>query len=96
MKITEKHTKNNIRLPVINVFNALSSELGTLTTAWPLSKWGIDLMGPFHKGACQVKFLIVAVDYFTKCIKAEPLAKITTTNAIKFFTKNILSRFGVP
>jgi hypothetical protein len=43
-----------------------------------------------------MKFLIVVVDYFTKWIEAEPHAKITTINVIKFFKKNIMSRFGVP
>jgi len=42
-----------------------------------------------------VKFLIVVVDYFTKRIEAEALDQTTTTNVIKFFKKNILSRFGV-
>jgi len=36
------------------------------------------------------------VDYLTKWIEAELLAKITPANAIKLFNKNILSRFGVP
>jgi len=40
--------------------------------------------------------LIVVVDYFTKWIKAETLAKIRTTNVIKFCKKNILPKFGVP
>lgn len=56
----------------------------------------MDPLGPFHKGVGQVKFLIVAVDYFTKWFEAEVLAKITTSNVIKFFKKNILSRFGIP
>lgn len=42
-----------------------------------------------------MKFLIVAVDHFTKWIEEDPLAKIMTANAVKFFKKNILSRFGV-
>jgi len=79
-----------------DVFNAPSSELGPLTMAWPFSKWDIDLLGPFHKRGGQVKFLIVVVDYLTKWIEAELLAKITPANGIKFFNKNILSRFGVP
>jgi len=69
------------------VFNAPSSELGALSMAWPFVKWDIDLLGPFHKGVSQEKFLIMAVDYLTKWIEAEPLAKITTTIAIKFFIK---------
>jgi len=32
-----------------------------------------------------VKFLIMAKDYFTKRIEVEPLAKMTTTDAMTFF-----------
>jgi len=76
-------------------FNAPSSELGALTTPWPFARWGMDLLGPFHKGAGQVKFLIVAIDYFAKWIEADPLAKISAANVIKFFKTNILSKFSV-
>ncbi|GJW04950.1 reverse transcriptase domain-containing protein [Tanacetum coccineum] len=33
---------------------------------WPFYKWGIDIAGPFPEGPGKVKFLIVAMDYFTK------------------------------
>ncbi|GKF73585.1 reverse transcriptase domain-containing protein, partial [Tanacetum coccineum] len=33
--------------------------------------WGIDIAGPFPEGPGKVKFLIVAVDYFTKWIEAK-------------------------
>nr|GFB71421.1 reverse transcriptase domain-containing protein [Tanacetum cinerariifolium] len=38
---------------------------------------GIDIVGPFPKGPEKVKFLIVAMDYFTKWIEAKPVATIT-------------------
>ncbi|GJY09719.1 reverse transcriptase domain-containing protein [Tanacetum coccineum] len=37
---------------------------------WPFYKWGIDIAGPFLEGPGKVKFLIVAIDYFTKWIEA--------------------------
>ncbi|KAL0410993.1 UNVERIFIED_CONTAM: hypothetical protein Slati_3689000 [Sesamum latifolium] len=40
-------------------------------------QWGIDIVGPFPLAAGQRKFLLVAVDYFTKWVEAEPLARIT-------------------
>jgi len=43
---------------------------------WPFAKWGIDILGPFPLGRGQTKFMIVAVDYFTKWIEAEALTKI--------------------
>ncbi|GKD09877.1 reverse transcriptase domain-containing protein [Tanacetum coccineum] len=39
--------------------------LTPITSPWPFYKWGIDIAGPFPEGPDKVKFLIVAVDYFT-------------------------------
>nr|KYP55833.1 hypothetical protein KK1_002058 [Cajanus cajan] len=36
------------------------------------------------------------VDYFTKWIKASPLAKITVKNVQKFTWKNVICRYGFP
>lgn len=44
----------------------------------------------------QIKYLIVAMDYFTKWIDVEALENITTANILKFFKRNILNKFGVP
>ncbi|KAL0416776.1 UNVERIFIED_CONTAM: hypothetical protein Slati_3509500 [Sesamum latifolium] len=59
-------------------------------------QWGIDIVGPFPLAAGQRKFLLVAVDYFTKWVEAEPLARITEGEVIKFIWKNIICRFGIP
>ena len=40
--------------------------------------------------------MIVAIDYFTKWIETESLAKITERNARIFVRKNIFCRFGIP
>jgi hypothetical protein len=40
--------------------------------------------------------LIVATDYFTKWVEAEPLARITDSESRKFVWKNIITRFGIP
>nr|GEV09714.1 hypothetical protein [Tanacetum cinerariifolium] len=37
----------------------------------------IDIARPFPKGPSKVKFLMVAIDYFTKWIEAKPVATIT-------------------
>nr|KYP61843.1 Pol polyprotein [Cajanus cajan] len=56
----------------------------------------MDILGPFPPAKDQLKFLLVAIDYFTKWIEACPLAKITTKNVRKFTWKNIICRFGIP
>ena len=43
-----------------------------------------------------MKFLVVGIDYFTKWVEAEPLAKITQQNVKNFAWKNIVCRFRVP
>jgi len=48
-----------------------------LLSPWPFAKWGMDILDPFSPGKGQVKFLIVAVDYYTKWIEAKPLTTIT-------------------
>ncbi|GJS97176.1 reverse transcriptase domain-containing protein [Tanacetum coccineum] len=45
-------------------------KLTPITSPWTFYKWGIDIAGPFPKGPGKVKFLIVAMDYFTKWIEA--------------------------
>ncbi|XP_058774357.1 uncharacterized protein LOC131648633 [Vicia villosa] len=72
------------------------NELKSLSSPWPFAWWGMDLLGPFVTGSNQNKYIIVAVDYFTKCIEAEPLAKITSLNVLRVYKRNILVRFGVP
>ncbi|GJZ41786.1 reverse transcriptase domain-containing protein [Tanacetum coccineum] len=52
-------------------------KLNPITSPWPFYKWGIDIAGPFPEGPDKVKFLIVAMDYFTKWIEAKPVATIT-------------------
>lgn len=46
--------------------------------------------------AGQRKFLLVAVDYFSKWVEAEPLAQITEREVLNFLWKNIVCRYGIP
>ncbi|GJV71870.1 putative ribonuclease H-like domain-containing protein [Tanacetum coccineum] len=41
-------------------------KLSPITSTWPFYKWGIEIVGPFPEGPGKVKFLIVAINYFTK------------------------------
>ncbi|GJZ92233.1 reverse transcriptase domain-containing protein [Tanacetum coccineum] len=58
--------------------------LTLITSPWPFYKWGIDIAGPFPEGPGKVKFLIVAIDYFTKWIEAKAVATITDNQVKKF------------
>nr|GEV60393.1 reverse transcriptase domain-containing protein [Tanacetum cinerariifolium] len=69
--------------------------LTSITAPWPFYKWGIDIAGPFLEGPGKVKFLIVAMDYFTKWIEAKAMATITGGQVKKFVWDNIVCRFGI-
>ncbi|XP_047178526.1 uncharacterized protein LOC124845470 [Vigna umbellata] len=71
----QEHGKN-LNLPPV--------ELHSLMSPWPFAQWGMDIVGPFPVGRAQKKFLLVAIDYFTKWIEAEPLATITAARVQKF------------
>jgi hypothetical protein len=63
---------------------------------WPLQRWGLDLLGPLPLAQGNLKYVVVAVEYFSKWIEAKLLATITSTMVQKFFWQNIVCRFGVP
>lgn len=69
--------------------------LHNISSPWPFCQWGIDIMGPFLEAPGRLN-MVVAVDYFTKWIEAEPLACISGRHMINFVWKNIMMRFGTP
>uniref|UniRef100_A0A2N9INV2 Uncharacterized protein n=1 Tax=Fagus sylvatica TaxID=28930 RepID=A0A2N9INV2_FAGSY len=79
-----------------NIPRAPPEEITPMTSPWPFAQWGLDIMGPFPVGTKQAKFLVVAIDYFTKWVEAEPLATITEKNVKNFVWKGVICRFGIP
>ncbi|XP_073132802.1 uncharacterized protein [Henckelia pumila] len=55
-----------------------------VVAACPFDQWGMDIVGPFPVSTGQRKFLLVPVDYFSKWVEAEPLAKITEKEVLSF------------
>ena len=86
-RIYQEHAKIS-RLP--------SEPLTSITSPWPFQQWGLDILGPLPIGKGQCKFIIVAVDYFTKWVEAEPLATIIEQKIRNFVWRAIICRFGIP
>ena len=61
-KIFQEHAK---------VSHLPSEPLTLVTSPWLFQQWGLDILGPLPPGKSQCKFVIVAVDYFTKWAEAE-------------------------
>ena len=86
-RICQEHAKIS-RLP--------SEPLTLITSPWPFQQLGLDILGPLPIGKGQCKFIIVAVDYFTKWVEAEPLATIIEQKIRNFVWRAIICRFGIP
>lgn len=57
--------------------------------------WGINLMEKLPRARENHEYLIVAVDYFSKWIKAKPLAAPTEENTLNFLYDFILCQYGI-
>ena len=66
--------------------NATATYLGNhpMVAPWPFAQWGIDILSPFPMGTRKMKFFVVGIDYFTKWVEAEPMARITEQNVRSF------------
>ena len=54
-----------------------------------------DLVGPFKTARGGLTHLLVAVDKYTKWVKARPIKKLDGPTTVKFVTE-IVIRFGIP
>jgi ribonuclease HI len=73
-----------------------SSLTQLIQPTWPLQRWGLDLLGPLPPVQGNLRYVVVAIEYFSKWIEAKPLATITSVTVQKFFWQNIVCHFGVP
>ena len=73
------------------------SELHALTSPWPFSVWGIDIIGKISpKSSSGHEYILVATDYFTKWVEAASYTRLTAAKVAKFIRSHIIYRYGVP
>jgi transposase InsO family protein len=64
---------------------------------WSFHGWGLDFIGQIHPLSSKGhRFVLVAMDYFTKWIEAVPLKNMTHKEVIEFITEHIIHRFNIP
>ena len=70
--------------------------LNVLSSPWPFSMWGIDMIGKIEpKASNGHHFILVAIDYFTKWVEAASYASVTKQVVVKFIKNQIICRYGV-
>ena len=92
MEFTEKCDKCQRFAPISK---AHPEALTMITSPWPYVVWGIDLIGQLPKERGSIQYVVVAMDYFTKCVEAEVLISITPAKIKEFVYKNIVCHYGV-
>jgi hypothetical protein len=80
-----------------NQIHAPPKELYSMTSPWPFSVWGIDVIGMISPIASNGhRFILVAIDYFTKWVEAISLTSVTAKAVERFIRRDIIARYGVP
>ncbi|XP_070020811.1 uncharacterized protein [Nicotiana sylvestris] len=71
-------------------------ELHPMSAPWPFVAWGMDVIGPIEpKDSNGHRFILVAIDYFTKWVEAITLKSVTKKALVDFVHSNLIYRFGI-
>ncbi|XP_060177931.1 uncharacterized protein LOC132607873 [Lycium barbarum] len=80
-----------------DLIKVLPSELKPMSTLWPFFTWGMDVIGPIKPAASNgQRFILVAIDYFTKWVEAMSNKSVTKNVVADFVRNNIICCFGIP
>ncbi|XP_060181328.1 uncharacterized protein LOC132610933 [Lycium barbarum] len=72
------------------------SELNVMRSLWPFVAWGMDVIGPIEPAASNGhRFILVAIDYFTKWVEATSHTSVTKKVVADFVQNHIICRFSV-
>ncbi|RVW66506.1 Retrovirus-related Pol polyprotein from transposon 17.6 [Vitis vinifera] len=78
-----------------DLIHAPPSELHALTSPWPFSVWGIDIIGKVSpKSSSGHEFILVAIDYFTKWVEAASYARLTSARVASFISHTSFAAMG--
>ena len=70
--------------------------LGKYVVGAPMERIAIDILGPLPLSESGNKYLLVAMDYFTKWPEVYPLPNQTAVTVAEVLVRNFFCRFGTP
>jgi hypothetical protein len=71
-------------------------ELHPIKVKYPFYQIGIDIVGPLPRTEKGNKYIVVAMDYFTKWPEAKPIKEATAKEVSTFIFEDIICRHGCP
>ena len=80
-----------------NVQLTPAAVLNPIIKPWPFRGWALDFIGQIYPSSSKGhRFVLIAMNYFTKWAEAVPLKNMTHTEVIDFILKHVIHRFGIP
>ena len=80
-----------------HIFVQPSQALQLMQSLWPFSQWALDLQGQMSPTLSRGhKFIITAIEYFTKWVEDIPMISIKGPKIAKFISHHIIYRFSIP
>ncbi|XP_070010920.1 uncharacterized protein [Nicotiana sylvestris] len=77
-----------------DLIHAPPTELHLMSAPWPFVAWGMDVIGTIEpKASNGHRFILVAIDYFTKWVEAVTLKSVTKRAMVDFVHSNLICRF---
>ncbi|XP_015574142.1 uncharacterized protein LOC107261189 [Ricinus communis] len=73
-----------------------ATELCNLMSLWPFAAWGINIIGEIKPPSNGHKFIVVAIDYFSKWVEAESFTTVKVKKMARFIESNLIYRYEVP
>ena len=71
--------------------------LDVLSAPCPFAMWGISMIGETIPTASNGhRFILVAIDYFTKLVEENSFTSVTKNVMARFITHNLIYRYGIP
>nr|XP_009789946.1 PREDICTED: uncharacterized protein LOC104237489 [Nicotiana sylvestris] len=81
----------------VDMIRVPPNELNATSAPWCFSAWGMDVIGPIEPATSNgYRFILVAINYFTKWVKAVSYKVVTKKVVADFVRDCIVCRFGVP
>jgi len=77
--------------------NAPPHPPNVMSAPWPFPMWGIDVIGAIEpKASNGHRFVLVAIDYFTKWVETASYTNVTRSVVVRFIKKELICRYGLP
>ena len=71
--------------------NVPPTPLNFMSSPWPFLMWGIDMIGMIKpKASNGHRFILVAIDYFTKWVEVASYANVTSEMVTRFIKQNLM------